>query len=49
MDLTPTFQIGITNAWKLCVPFLVPAFLIGTLRKDIAKRMSDMAGYEDIP
>jgi protein-S-isoprenylcysteine O-methyltransferase Ste14 len=46
MDLKPLFQIGITNAWILCVPFLVPAFFIGALRKDIAKRMSDMTGYE---
>jgi protein-S-isoprenylcysteine O-methyltransferase Ste14 len=45
MDLIPIFQIS-TNAWILCVPFLVPAFLIGALRKDIAKRMSDMTGYE---
>lgn len=47
MDLEPIFQISITNVWILCVPFLVPAFLIGALRKDIAKRMSDMTGYED--
>jgi len=46
MDLMPIFQISITNAWILCVPFLVPAFLIGALRKDIAKRMSDMTGYK---
>ncbi len=45
MDLKPIFQIGITNAWILCVPFLVPAFFIGAWRKDIAKRMSDMTGY----
>lgn len=45
MDLIPKFQMSITNAWILCVPFLVPAFLIGALRKDIAKRMSDMNGY----
>jgi protein-S-isoprenylcysteine O-methyltransferase Ste14 len=46
MDIKPIFQISITNVWILCVPFLVPAFLIGALRKDIAKRMSDMTGYD---
>lgn len=33
------------NAWILCIPFLVPAFILGALRKEIAARMADMTGY----
>jgi protein-S-isoprenylcysteine O-methyltransferase Ste14 len=46
MDLKPVFQLGVMNAWMLCIPFLLPAFFIGAMRKDIAKRMSDMTGYD---
>jgi protein-S-isoprenylcysteine O-methyltransferase Ste14 len=42
--LTPLFQLGMKNAWLLCLPFLLAGF-IGILRKDVAKRMSDMTGY----
>lgn len=45
MDSEPIFQLGVMNAWLLCIPFLLPAFFIGVMRKDIAKRMSDMTGY----
>jgi protein-S-isoprenylcysteine O-methyltransferase Ste14 len=38
-------MIALHNAWLLAVPFLLPAVYIGTARKDIAARMSDMAGY----
>lgn len=45
MNLVLTFQPGIMNAWILCIPFLVPAFIIGTVKKDVTRRMSDMSGY----
>lgn len=39
-------QIFHLNVWILVIPFLLPALLIGLLRKDIARRMSDMTGYD---
>ena len=39
------FKLSIWNAWLLSLPFCVlGVFFIG-MRKDIAKRMSDMTGY----
>jgi len=38
-------MIDSLNAWPLVVPFLLPALFVGTARKDIARRMSDMTGY----
>lgn len=45
MDLTPVFRLGLLNAWLLCIPLLI-AFAVGALNKDLAKRMSDMTGYD---
>jgi protein-S-isoprenylcysteine O-methyltransferase Ste14 len=39
------FRLSIWNAWLLSLPFFaLGAFLMG-MRKDIARRMSDMTGY----
>lgn len=41
----PILRLSIWNAWLLSLPFfLIGAFLMG-MKKDIAKRMSDMTGY----
>jgi len=45
MDLTPRFEPGLLNAWLLCVPLLAHGIIIVALRKDVARRMSDMTGY----
>jgi protein-S-isoprenylcysteine O-methyltransferase Ste14 len=42
---TAKLAIGFLNAWLLCVPLLLPGIFVGVVRKDVAKRMSDMTGY----
>ena len=39
------FKLTIWNAWLLSVPFFALGFLFMGMKKDIAKRMSDMTGY----
>ena len=39
------FRLPIWNAWLLSVPFVALGFLFMAMKKDIAKRMSDMTGY----
>jgi protein-S-isoprenylcysteine O-methyltransferase Ste14 len=39
------FELGIWNAWLLSLPFFILAACILGMKKDIVKRMSDMAGY----
>ena len=39
------FAFGFLNAWLLCLPLLIPGVFIAVVRKDVAKRMSDMTGY----
>ena len=39
------FKLTIWNAWLLSVPFIALGFLFMGTKKDIAKRMSDMTGY----
>ncbi len=41
----PVFQVGVRNAWLLSVPMLL-AFSIGAQKKDVARRLSDMSGYD---
>jgi protein-S-isoprenylcysteine O-methyltransferase Ste14 len=43
--LVPKFELGLFNAWLLCVPLLIAGVWIAGTRRDVAKRMSDMTGY----
>jgi len=45
MPLTPKLAFGFWNAWLLCVPWVLAGGLVATLRKGLARRMSDMTGY----
>lgn len=38
-------KLSLWNAWLLSVPFVILGFLFMGPKKDIAKRMSDMTGY----
>jgi len=42
--LTPPFILGLPNVWILCVPVVLGMAVCG-LKKGVAKRMSDMTGY----
>jgi protein-S-isoprenylcysteine O-methyltransferase Ste14 len=39
------FEPGIWNAWLLSLPFFAIGAFLMVMKKDIAKRMSDMTGY----
>jgi protein-S-isoprenylcysteine O-methyltransferase Ste14 len=39
------FKLSVWNAWLLSVPFVALGFLFMGMKKDIARRMSDMTGY----
>jgi protein-S-isoprenylcysteine O-methyltransferase Ste14 len=43
--LAPRFGIGIMNGWLLCVPILLVGIYLMAVRRDVARRMSDMTGY----
>jgi protein-S-isoprenylcysteine O-methyltransferase Ste14 len=45
MNLMPKFALGFWNAWLLCVPWVIMGGVVAVLRKDVARRMSDMTGY----
>jgi len=45
MGLPPTFHLGFMNAWWLILPLLLTAAYICTAKKELARRMSDMTGY----
>jgi protein-S-isoprenylcysteine O-methyltransferase Ste14 len=47
MNFRPIFQAGIGNAWILCIPFILGGVYIACQKKDIAKRMADMTGYNN--
>ena len=40
------FRLSIWNPWLLSVPFIALGSLFMGMKKDIAKRMSDMTGYK---
>ena len=39
------FEPGICNAWLLALPFIALGMIFMGMKKEIAKRMSDMTGY----
>jgi len=39
------FEPGIWNAWLLSLPFFALGVFLMVMKKDVAKRMSDMTGY----
>ena len=45
MGLSPTFHPGFMNAWLLILPLLLTTAYICTAKKELARRMSDMTGY----
>lgn len=44
-DQLPTFRIGLMNAWWLIFPLLLPVAYVAATKREVARRMSDMAGY----
>ncbi|MDD5505102.1 MAG: methyltransferase [Candidatus Omnitrophica bacterium] len=48
MTFEPIFQLGVGNAWVLCIPFVLGGVYITCQTKEIAKRMADMTGYHKI-
>jgi protein-S-isoprenylcysteine O-methyltransferase Ste14 len=44
-DYSPLFRPGACNAWTLFVPLLVQGIYVSGFRKDVARRLADMAGY----
>lgn len=45
MNLPPTFHPALHNAWWLILPLVLPMAYIALARKDVARRLGDMAGY----
>ena len=45
MGLSPTFHPGFMNAWLLILPLLLTTAYICTAKEELARRMSDMTGY----
>jgi protein-S-isoprenylcysteine O-methyltransferase Ste14 len=45
MNPTPTLALGFWNAWLLFSPMLIFGGIFTAWNKDVAKRLSDMAGY----
>jgi hypothetical protein len=39
------FRLSVWNAWILSLPFFALVILFMGMKKDMAKRMSDMTGY----
>ncbi len=46
MDLLPTFRLGLMNAWWLVLPLVLPMAYVAAMKKEVARRMSDMTGYD---
>ena len=46
MDLLPTFRLGLMNAWWLILPLVLTTVYICAMKKELARRMSDMTGYD---
>jgi len=46
MSLQPAFEPGLLNAWLLCIPLFAQMIYFITIKPDIARRMSDMSGYD---
>ena len=45
MNLMPTFEFRLVNTWLLCIPMFAQMIYFIGIKKDIARRMSDMTGY----
>ena len=46
VHLNDKLSFGLLNAWLLCVPLILLSIFIAIFRKGVAKRMSNMTGYD---